>query len=218
MKVVYPLLTQLDHTELKYSLRSLDKFMIGSFEVVIVGNQVPDWITNVTQIKVNDVSGRTQLSVRRKILAAVEYVKDDLFYMNDDFFLMKQTDPLTYPYYSTGTMNKIGESGAAPLVKQLTEIGKPIKYFGHYPCIIKQDFKEVLQNFTAECINKSAYCNFISAGTIEIPDCKLKEKTRIEVVRAFVKDKPCLSTGPASLKSALPLLEELFPEPSQFET
>lgn len=208
MILVYPLTAQTDYTELKYSLRSVDKF-IENPEIIIVGDVLPEWIVNITQIKVPDIAGRAVLSVRRKVLAALYYVQDDIFFMNDDFYLLTDADK-NFPYYSSGELKGKGESGAAPLLKELITLNKPTKYFGHYPCIYKKDFTQVLENFTADCLTKSAYCNFIEVESIEVSDCKLLNPKPTGYIKEFITQRPCFSTGIYSLKSALPVLNELF--------
>lgn len=217
MKLVYPLTNQKDYTELLFSLRSVDKFLTPPYEIVLVGDQMPDWITGCTQIVLPNIPENKLISVRRKILAALEYLKEDIFFMNDDFILLKETDPKTFPYYSSGRMDRMAETGAQVSVKQLRALGKETRYFGHYPCVIRQDFPEIIKNFSDNIINKSVYCNMIDIVCVEVPDCKLNENTSGSVVRAFIKNRVCLSTGQYSLNHAIPVLSEIFPNPSKFE-
>lgn len=216
MTIVYPLTTQIDYCELKYSLRSIEKYLPAPFEVVIVGDNMPEWINNVTQIELPDIKGQNQYSVRRKIIAALHYASSEIFFFNDDIYLLEKAGA-NFPYYSSGVLEKIGESGAKPLLKQLQSHGKPAKYFGHYPAVYKRDFTEVINNFSIECITKSAYCNFTQVESIEVSDCKILTAKKEGVIREFIKDRPCFSTGVYSIQSALPVLEELFPEPSKYE-
>lgn len=213
MVVTYPLTAQNDYTELKYSLRSLQKFLPPLFEVVIVGDHVPEWINNVTVIQLPDIKGQRELSVRRKVLAALEY-SDEILYMNDDIYLLETYKPV---YYSSGLLEKKGEAGARPLASQLKGFNKPAKYYGHYPVVYRKDFREAMENFTSDCLNKSAYCNFIEVHSVEVQDCKLLNAVKPGVIEQFIKNKPCFSTGINSLNSAIPILKELFPNPSQYE-
>ncbi len=216
MTVAIPLRHQLDYTELKYCLRSVDKYL-PPVEVVLIGNSIPWWITGVTQIVLPDSNRSRNASVRRKILAVMEYVKDDIFYMNDDFYLLRPADPAKFPYYTSGVIDHLGESGALQLAKELSELGKPTRYFGHYPCIIKTDFRYLMENIHMDSINKSGYCNCIEPPTVEVSDCKINVQMRPAEVRAFIQNRSSFSTGERSLKSCLPILEELFPEKSRFE-
>lgn len=215
MIIMYPLTVQNDYTELKFSLRSIEKFLSRPYEILIVGSNLPDWITGVTQISVADIPNKKQLSIRKKILAALEYTEEILF-MNDDVYLL---EPMTeFPYYYNGSLKNYSESGSRPLMKQLEVMGKTFNHFdGHYPLVYDQRFKEVSERFTDSVILKSMYCNYLGIEGIEFPDCKLVKDTKPEKIREFIKGKPCLSTGTLSLKSALPLLNEMFPIKSSFE-
>lgn len=216
MTIAYPLAKQLDYTELKYSLRSIEKFIVQPFEVLIIGDNIPDWLTNVTQIELPDIKGRKQLSIRRKILAALEYSEEILF-MNDDIFILESAK--TFPYYYHGSLVRYAEAGTKPLVKELQAIDKNLKHFdGHYPLIYERDkFKEASEHFTDDCIIKSLYCNYCNIEGVLAPDCKLLRATKPEYVSEFIKDRPSFSTGVFSLPGALPILQKLYPNKSIFE-
>lgn len=211
--VVYPLTVQLDYTELKYSLRSLDKFLPKPFEVVIVGNVIPDWITNVTQIELPDVTGRPMLSVRRKVIAALHY-RDEFLFMNDDIYLIDTYKPT---YYSSGTLKGKAESGAKQTCDQLAKYEKSTSYYGHYPAEYKNDFIDIVSRFTDDCITKSAYLNCKGVESVEVKDCKIITPLKPKETLSFISNKPCFSTGPRSIDSVLPVLQKLFPNPSIFE-
>lgn len=216
MIVAYPLTVQSDYTELKYSLRSIERYLPG-LEVVIIGSYLPNWITNVTWIRLGDVPGRKQLSIRRKIMAALEY-GPDVFFMNDDIYLLKETDPTSYPYYRSGNLIKQAESGAKPLMKELEAIGKETKHFdNHYPIRYEKDKFSGLEMFPAECIIKSMYCNFNDIEGKEIVDCKILNKTTEEAVQVMANHLPAISTGPSGVKYVLPVLNKIFSQKSNFE-
>lgn len=215
MTIAYPLTSQNDYSELKYSLRSVEKFIPQPYEVLIIGDVLPEWLTGVTHITLPDVPGKKQLSIRRKILAALEYAEEVIFF-NDDYFLLRQWDAV--PYYWCDMLKRCNETGARPLEKKLTELNKPQKWFDiHYPIIYKQNFKEASQHFPQECIIKSMYANYFEIEGELMPDCKIHSKPTKEQFFNFVKDKPCVSTGVSSVNSVLPFLQILFPNKSNFE-
>jgi hypothetical protein len=222
MIILYPLAVQLDYTELRFSLRSIEKYLKPPFEVVIVGQVLPAWINNVTQISLKDLPGRKQLNIRRKILAGLEY-SEELFFMNDDIYLLNDTDPKSYPYYYSGTLNTIGETGARPLMNQLQAQNKPILHYDtHTPLLYEKEKFKALEIFTADCIIKSAYCNFHKIKGKEYPDLKINRKMEPNLLKDIIKTAqdyaaPCFSTGPQGLQSALPVLEELYPTKSKYE-
>ena len=212
MIAAYPLKKQSDYTELKYSLRSIALYLQPT-EVIIIGDKIPDWIDNVTWIKLGDVVSQANLSVRWKTIAALEYT-NEILHMNDDIYLLKPYEPV---YYSSGTLHGKGESGAKQLMKELQTINKPIKYFGHYPAVYRNDFIPVLSNFSSDCVTKSAYLNYLEVDSIEVPDCKIITAMKEDMIYKFISDKPCFSSGAHSLKSCLPVLQKLFPGKSKYE-
>lgn len=213
MTIAYPLTAQADYTELKYSLRSIDKHYPGH-DIVIVGERLPSWITGVTQIMVRDIKGRKQLSIRKKILAALHYA-DEILCISDDVYLLEDTD--SFPYFWQGDLKAhVSESGARILMNELLAIGKPVKDFnGHYPAVFKKDFRRISETFSGDCILKSMYANYLEVeGQLKRDNKMVNDKIN---PREFIKDLHCFSTGAQSLKSALPLLQELFPYPSKYE-
>lgn len=215
MKLLYPLTTQLDHTELMYSLRSVEAHLKDVDEIIVVSDNLPYWLTNITQLSLGDVVGRKQLSIRRKILAGLNYTNEFLF-MNDDDFFVKDT--VDFPYYWHGLLKPYAESGARPLEKQLMVLGKPTKLFdGHYPLIYDQKFKQASEHFSADCIIKSMYCNFFNIEGEFCQDCKLTSPLKKKEIYDFIQDKNCFSTGLQSIQSAVVVLQELFPNKSKYE-
>jgi hypothetical protein len=211
MEIMYPLFSQSDYTELKYSLRSIEKW---ADEVIIVGETLPEWIKDVTWIELADIKSRKQLSIRKKIIFALEY-KSEFLFLSDDVYLL--TEPKKV-FYSAGTIKEIGESGARPLHAQLEAIGKPIRCFDvHCPIWYKREKFKALEIFTSDCIIKSMYGNFHEEETINMPDFKVNRKMTIEEIKQAIKNRPYFSTGPQGLQYALPVLRELFPNKSKFE-
>lgn len=214
MTVVYPLASQSDYTELKFSLRSIDTYLSKPFEVVVIGEKIPDWLNNVTWIELPDVPNKKQLSVRRKILAALE-LSDDILFMNDDFYFLKPSD---IPYYSNGALKTYSYSGSKQLQVRLAELKKPAKHFDlHYPIVFKKDFVNIIENFPADCLIRSAYCNWLGIEGEQVSDCKFLRAPKPEVIQQAIQSKPFISTGEHSIKSILPTLLELFPQKSYFE-
>ena len=211
MVIAFPLKSQSDYSELKYSLRSIERFYRGN-EVVIIGSKLPDWIDNVTWIRVEDIPNRKQLTIKYKILAALEYT-DEIYFMNDDVFLL---EPPTFKYYYHGDLASVGESGARPLLKQLQSFGKPTKNFdGHYPLVYRKDFKKVLDNFAHDVIVKSAYCNYLGIEGELIPDNKIISKKAD--VKQFIQDRNSLSSGTTSWPIIQPVVAEMFKGKSMYE-
>lgn len=215
MTVVYPLTNQKEYGELRYSLRSLEKFMAGSFDVVIIGDKLPNWITNVTLINISDIPNKKQLSIKQKIIAALE-IHDEVLCMADDIYLLQETD--SFPNYYSGMLKGYAESGAKQLLDQLEAMGKPTKKFDiHHPIIYRNNFKEISEKFTDNVIIKSMYCNYLEIEGVATKDCKPSKEMKTDRLLEFMHGKRFLSTGAFSFKSAMIVLNELFPFKSKFE-
>lgn len=215
MTIAYPLTVQSDYDELMFSLRSVEKYIKKPYQVVIIGDLLPDWITNVVHINLPDVKNKKQLSIRRKILAALTYA-DEVLMMNDDIYFLQPTK--TFPYYWSGMLKHYSEAGTRQLEKRLTELDKPVKHFdNHYPIIYKQDFKIASEEFPEECIIKGMYCNYHEIEGEFIADCKFNQVTSQIGLKRFMKNKKCFSSGIYTVKPALAVLQELFPYKSHFE-
>jgi hypothetical protein len=211
MTVMYPIVNQADYSELKYSLRSIEKW---ADEVIVVGSDLPEWITRITWIDVSDIVGKKQLSIRKKIISALEY-KPEFLFLSDDVYLL--TEP-TKDFYSSGTIRQIGEGGARQLADQLEAKGKPIKCFDvHCPIWYEKGKFKALEVFTSECIIKSMYGNFHDVESINMPDFKVNRKMTPAEIKEAIKSRPYFSTGPQGLQYALPVLQELWPSKSKFE-
>ncbi len=216
MIIAIPLKKQHDNTELKFALRSIEKF-IDDPEVLIIGNDLPDWITNVTQIGLPD-NVTKQCSIKNKIMAAFSFA-EEIFFTNDDIFLLKPTDPSTYPFYFKGNLRPSGESGTKTLVDNLKAMQLPFKHFDiHFPILYKKkEFIEAVEKFPHETIIKSMYCNYLKIEGTEVPDCKIMKEQTAAMIKQWIAEKPCFSTGVHSIKNSVKVLGELFPHPSKFE-
>lgn len=218
MVIVYPLQHQNDYTELRYSLRSLEKYFTGSYEVVVVGDKIPDWLTGVTQIVIPDITGRKQLTIKKKTYAGIVYAKGPILQMNDDVYLLKQTDGYSYPCYYNKTLNYVGESGAKPLMAQLMIMKLNIKNFDlHQPILYEEKFKDAFEKFPSDVIVKSCYSNYFCIEGVGCIDFKCNKKMDQLAIEQSITGKDYFSTGPVGLPFAMPVLEKLFPKKSIFE-
>lgn len=211
--IAIPLKSQNDYTELRFTLRSINKFL-PSHEVVIVGDDLPEWITNVTQIKVSDIPGRKQLTIKKKTWAALEYAKE-IIYFPDDVYLLR---PYEKQYYTAGTLKNVGESGAKILIEELQKLNKPINnYDCHSPIIYERSKFEALQQFSGEVVVKSAYGNFWEIPAVHMADVKINKQFRPDQIRNLIKGRPYFSSGFNGIQSCLPIFGELYPTKSIYE-
>lgn len=212
-----PIVPQIDYTELRYCLRSLEKFL-DDFEVTIIGSTIPYWITNVEHIELPDLPGQKQLSIKRKIMAAlVRY--DEIFYTADDCYLLKHFVAKDFPYIYNGLLGKRNlEGGAAPLKMQLEEMGKTILNFDcHFPVVYRKDFLQIITQFQTNTLVKSAYCNYLGVQAMQKKDAKVIQSMQPHEVEKHCANLPAFSTGSHTVRCCKPFLEKMYPDKSRFE-
>jgi len=118
MDVVYVIGTgsKWDNNELRYSLRSIDKCGIGLHNVIIVGDELPDFVDpdKVIFFQVPDKPGDSPArNVYRKINHVFSTGAFEQFLLSsDDHFFIKPTDFDNYPIlYKGERMPSAGEKG-----------------------------------------------------------------------------------------------------------
>ena len=83
-----------NNNELRYSLRSLEKFGKNVSNVYIIG-QDPGFLSDkVTLVKIGDCFGVKAKNILNKICEAVEYtnIGEEFLLSSDDHFYIKETD------------------------------------------------------------------------------------------------------------------------------
>lgn len=107
MDVVYVIGTgsKWDNNELRYSLRSIEKYGHNVDRVIIVG-YCPDWVNRdiVEYIPAEDETKVPAINVFRKISKVWGKVSGHFLLFNDDIFLKGPVDLDRYPVYSKGDM------------------------------------------------------------------------------------------------------------------
>lgn len=218
MQVVITVTPQTDHTELRYCLRSLVKYLDDLDGVTVVGGVIPDWLTEVEWIQLPDMAGHKQANIKRKIIAAL-LRHEKIFYIPDDVYLLKHCVTAKFPYLYDGELVKRNKEGSASRLKQrLIELGKSYWNFDcHYPLVYEKDFIEIIKNFDSGCIIKSAYCNMKGVNGVRTRDAKIVSASFPHQIRKHCEGLLAFSTGDNSRISCVPYLQELFPEMSKFE-
>lgn len=93
MDFVYIVKNEEENEDLRYSLRSLDKF-VPHDKIWIVGYK-PSWVTNVNYLEVPKTGTKHQELTKSLIaICQCEEISDDFIFMNDDFFAIKPIDNL----------------------------------------------------------------------------------------------------------------------------
>jgi len=130
--------------ELKYSLRSLEKYFNGEIDIVIVGHK-PDWLINVDWIPYADTMDAYSNKLNKLLLCSSVY--NDFIWMHDDVFLLNNT---TLEDFTTIRYNKkfdADEFTGSPLDNYLENDFKKLQefnlteynYLTHLPKYIQGD-------------------------------------------------------------------------------
>lgn len=225
-----------DDLELRYSIRSMVKYLSGWERLVIVGH-CPDFIFPSLHIPVTDPHKHNKArNIYEKILAAASHpeVSDNFICSSDDQFLLTFFRAETFPYYQCGalqeTIIRLSDKGSyKPYVKAtfdvLSDRGLPTTNFNvHSPIVYNKDtFTRVMPSYDWSekkgYIAKSLYCNSIGITGELIKDPKIHTpKTKTAIARK-IKDWRLFSTDKDAVNDEMKeTLQDLFPVPSRFET
>lgn len=224
-----------DHVELRYSLRSMRKYLYRVGKVFIVGF-LPEWVRDVVHIPMNNpYTHNAGRNIYEKMRAAClnRELSAHFWAAADDHFLLGMLQERGYPYFHLGTLehtlaklNK--ESKFKPYVQvtydALVARGLPTKNFNtHVPMIFNKDiFLEIMDGFDWERPKsyavKALYPNAMRFPGVQITDCKIHTaKTKTAIYR-FLKDAWFFSTNEHSINEDMKaVLHELYPDPSPWE-
>jgi len=205
--------------ELKFCLRSIEKYITGYEDVFLITDKTPDWYRGKI-IYHSDVSSRKQLNIISKLFQ----VKDEKFIMfNDDHFLLKPLHINEIKNWYHGTLKEALNNATG---NYYTAIKNTIGHFGdiryfdiHTPAVFTKDgihrvFR--LEWGDNEYIIKSAFFN--SAEGEEITDCKINHPMSKMAIEDRIKGRTFFSTGPNGMRmQMMNLLNELFSEKSKWE-
>jgi hypothetical protein len=219
-----------DNEELRYSLRSVEKFFPDS-QVWVVGGK-PSWYSG-NFIKVDGSSDIFQ-NVKNSLAAIIteDLIPEDVVVMNDDFFFVKALDKI--PYYISGTLKdrisfnrKNGVSSS--YIRRLVQSYKycksyknpPLDFDIHVPMPVK---KQLLLEVVKEPIMwRSNYGNrFVKNDeTTVIADVKVYSDSQnsFKSYDYLSLEYPFVSTNDESFKIVYEnLFKDMFPERSKYET
>lgn len=232
MDIVIPYLLTHRTEELRFCLRSIDRYASNVGKIYLVGTP-PHWLTGVETISCPDTPLQQfkERNIYRKIVKACEdsRISDNFCMMNDDHFLNAPTDIASLPNYYRGdlytAMDKNHGTYRATVnntIKYLRSKGLPTKDFDcHAPIIYnKEAFIKAFESVDWEvpfgyCI-KSMYANSLGIEGEKATDCKLVSRDERQL-RLAVQGRPWFSTGTAH-EPMVSFLSGLYPRVSPYET
>lgn len=233
--IVIPLATsKINHLDLRFVLRSIEKNVKNYKNIVIVGD-APDWIQNVDVVGCSDdpdLRWKERNILRKFQTASMSHlVTDNFLATNDDIVVLKEIDATDYPFYYKGTVsdsykkNKLKYKATMwHTLKFLTSRGFPDRnYDTHCPIIYNK--KKFLNSFTAADWGtpygygvKSIYCAVNRVDGVFERDVKITKKLPLNEISEICRYRDVISFTDAPLNGDLKLyLEQIFPHKSKYE-
>jgi hypothetical protein len=173
--------------ELRYSIRSVQKFFPGS-DIVVVGNP-PEWYGG-TKITVPQTRGKYENAKNNIIkICNSDLIENPFVFMNDDFFIIKEIGEIPYLYsgllseklklYAETSPNNPYTKRIAQTYKKIKDLGisNPLDYELHVPFLAEKDKLKI--SVKHDYLWRSVYGNLFSVGGTQVCDVKIyseKEK------------------------------------------
>lgn len=227
--------------ELKYSLRSLEKYVSGYRDVYIIG-ECPEWLTNIIHIPYKDEHPEKETRIALKILRACEEkcLSDNFMFLNDDHFILDEFNAGELPFYHQGPLLLQIETPNlnhnykqtlintyTVLMKNMMCFGNPINYDVHTPIIYNKNkfysfFNSFDWNKKYSYVVKSLYCNtfynYKEKSVEELEDLKILKKFDFETLKSMIRNKKFFSISDSAICEGLEiLLYNLYPIKSKYE-
>ncbi len=222
-----------NHLELRYSLRSLEKYVTGIRNTFVVGFQ-PDWCQNVIHVNKADTYAKNKdANIIEKVITCCnnKQISDPFLFINDDHFFSQKVRADQFGYYHKGELfsdstNSLYRHRINKTKSMLKERNLPtLNYDVHTPILIhKKQFLEAFDGIDfigTFMVMKSWYMNNwvgFDKG-VEICDCKFvgSDRGTLLELKPDVKNRPCFSTSDNISKSVMNLLHCMFTYESGYE-
>jgi len=136
-----------DDNEIRFSLRSVEKHLIGVGDVYIIGKK-PNFLKNIIHRSVPDSYKEPWRNVYNKVRRACLELKlsEKFLLFNDDFYLLKDFKAATFPVYNKGLLRCLvsfchnplasSECNTLRLIREHCKI--PLNYKVHFPFPIEK--------------------------------------------------------------------------------
>lgn len=220
------------NNEIRYSLRSVEKFGQNIDKVFIVG-ELPSFLKNVIHIPCEDPYTKKYNNAWYKLSKFCSEQRTKFVLMNDDFFLLKPINFNSIPLYYDKTIddlvNSYNESTTYSILQEYTkevllQLDKTsYNYAIHAPITIDPNrilFWMYLLKDTPNISFRNFYGNVCCQQDIrvELQDLKFNRIVDLTEFKTLTKDKNFFSIGDNFLDNpGKRLLDILYPTPSIFE-
>lgn len=209
-----------DYWELRYSLRSVEKY-VNHENVYVVGYK-PEWIKNIIHIPFKDsyTANKDANLISKIIYACILDISDTFIRMSDDHFFLK---PYKEGYHINGNLKVNGESQWHKRCFNTWDVlvseGKDmLNYDTHSPCLID---KKLYPQIMLQCpygegigiLVNSYYFNSINVKPKSVNIVKIKASQD-----SYDLDADCMNINEEGLTGELKkIIEKLFPVKSRYE-
>lgn len=234
MDVVIPYIYS-KHNELRYCLRSIDKYF-NHRRIFIIGDEADSkqdrWLKTACNITISNEGKSREARIFNKLLLAANMpeVSDPFVMFNDDHFLTHHMTEIPYGWNSSleeivayRLYNDGYTRALRNTLKALNHMDKPTKHFDiHTPIIYEKDrINKIAEIFDwsipfGYCI-KSLYCNYFEIEGEYIEDCKLKKSGDLVGMKRQIANHWVFSCGDTAFPTMAALLKELYHDKSRYE-
>lgn len=227
-------------TELKYCLRSIEKYLTGWDMIYIIGEIMPAFrfgIGTINDGKLRDIEkrivdqpARKEFNIYSKILAACELdeVSENFLMWHDDHYLNKPLNVSEIKHWYSGTLqDDLKRPSSARYRSDIQQTilllnnvlgNKDFKNYDiHVPCIFNKSlFKMIFKDMNSEVCIKSYYAEMAGVKGEEMQDCQVDSQNASEI-KEQIKDRLFFANKANLSQGTIDVLQELFPNPSKFE-
>ena len=206
-----------NNLEIKYALRSIDRYILGYRKIVIISPRIPNFLYKNDQlelVELNEERCNRQSRVQRKIEWALRNldITEDFAYWNDDFLVLKPFDIRYMPNYISGNLSLKTQTGWGECKRRtaayLSVQNKTLYNFDiHVPMIFNKEKHLTLSNWWHKKENetplmRSLYGNIFSCeNLVQLKDIKLQQKWNTAIKTILDSDRWVISYGDGALNT-----------------
>ena len=202
-----------NNDELRYSLRSIEKYCKDVGRVFIVGNK-PNFIINCELIWVDDKFEWWKNAFEKTKAAIYGGISDEFLLFNDDFYMLRPFEAAKYPFYYRGDIPQKPNNPYQEVIvntrRVLEGLKKPFKHFGvHCPMRIEKEKYLSLEKYLTTPVSvRCLYGNLFCKGV------KTEDNKGTKIKNAKQK---CFSSADIADESMFEELKHMFDTPSKWE-
>lgn len=216
--------------ELKYALRSIEKYLTGYDKIFLVGDRLPNWIQNVELIYCSEESVKCAKNILNKLVTASNHpgVGGQFLQWQDDIFLQQHLNVNDTKYWYEGSLGTALDKAFGRYRKIIEHTALKITgdakfYDTHTPIVYDgQALREIEPIWNGkDYLIKSMYCHHFFYENSEewffMEDCKIDIPQPKEKILETIKGKLFFSISSEFEPIIEDVLNGLYPEKSKYE-